>query len=1037
MKKSFIALSLILIISSMHNNVKAQPNCNYFKKVVTGSSSSHSFGIKDNGTLWAWGNNTYGQLGNGTTIGRNIPVKIGTASNWVNVYAGQYHSLGITNDGKLWAWGNNANGELGDSTTIGETSPVQIGKNKNWVFASAGSGFSLGITNDGKLWAWGKNDEGQLGDGTTADKTSPVQIGNNNTWVSVSAGWNFSLGIAGNGKLWAWGNNQNGNIGDGTKTDRTSPAAIASSMKWLSISAGWAHSLGVTTDGKLWTWGNNYYGQLGNGTGLDTSLPQRIGADTNWVYVSAGSYHSFGITADSVLHGWGSSYSGQLGIGVDYQNVDFFDYLLYDPVTVSDSYRCTNVSAGYEHSLSIVNNGIALGFGWGNNSSGELGIGTLSSQNYPVRITDSVVSISIQPFPISVCEGLNVTFSIAANGPGLSYQWKKTNNIISGANSDSLVLKNVSPADAAKYYCVVTGTCNSAISNSVALDVYPAPPPVTSTQIFCNSAKVANLIPGGSTIKWYSTLTSGTALHTTIALTTATYFVTQTTNTCESRRIGVTVTINKSNVSNSHLVICKSATPFLWNGQSLTKGGTYTAKLINSGGCDSIATLVLVVNPLTVVSFSGLASSYTLLAAAATLTGSPVGGTFSGPGINGNKFTPLNAGIGGPYNIIYSYVDSNGCNNRYIKQTVVSSCSLAAVPGAITSIGGISGMCPGETKSYSIASVGGATSYTWTPPNGAVIAAGQGSVQVTIIFTSAFTANDTLRVVSNNACGSSVARILAITRNLPAIPGVITGPNYGVCNNSGITYSVVTVPNRTYNWTFNTPDATVTNGQGSHVITANFNAGYLIGIMSVTASNTCGTSTARSVTIRAIPTTPLAIDGESVVWPNQPEVYSIVPVYGVTLYDWVSPPGSHISDGIVTSGSSLTTTSSAVTIYMGSTTGNVAVRAKNVCGAGSYRTLPITFNSFAKERKPMVENNHFQVTISPNPSSDLFTLLAHSDNIKPITVRVLDINGKTVYESTGNAEQPFRFGENLMTGIYLVEVRQGSDVKILKAMKVR
>ena len=133
--------------------------------------------ISMNGILWAWGSNHRGLLGDGTTISRHSPVRIGAATNWVSVSAGCSHTVGVRTDGTLWAWGENWDGQLGDGTTISRHSPVRIGAATNWVSMSAGSSnHTVGVKTDGTLWAWGENWHGQLGDGTTTNRQSPVQI---------------------------------------------------------------------------------------------------------------------------------------------------------------------------------------------------------------------------------------------------------------------------------------------------------------------------------------------------------------------------------------------------------------------------------------------------------------------------------------------------------------------------------------------------------------------------------------------------------------------------------------------------------------------------------------------------------------------------------------------------------------------------------------------------------------------------------------------------------------------------------------------
>src|SRR3989338_4891709 len=245
------------------------------------------------GTVWTWGSNVYGQLGDGTTTDRYSPVQIGTGTNWSSVSAGYYHTIAIKTDGTLWAWGDNSFGQLGDGTTIDKSSPTQIGTGTNWASVSAGYLHTIATKTDGTLWAWGYNYYGQLGDGTTIDKYSPTQIGTENNWSSVSA-YFHTVGIKTDGTLWAWGWNGGGQLGDGTTIDKSSPIQIGTGTNWASVSAGDLHTIAIKTDGTLWAWGWNGYGQLGDGTTTDRYTPVQIGL-SDVIKIEAGWLHTIAI----------------------------------------------------------------------------------------------------------------------------------------------------------------------------------------------------------------------------------------------------------------------------------------------------------------------------------------------------------------------------------------------------------------------------------------------------------------------------------------------------------------------------------------------------------------------------------------------------------------------------------------------------------------------------------------------------------------------------------------------------------------------
>jgi len=287
---------------------------------MVAAGEEHTVALRADGSLWAWGYNFYGQLGDGTNINRNVPTRIGTGTGWVFVAAGKWHTIAIDKAGLLWAWGANFNGQLGDTTTAAKSVPTKLGTPATafiWLSASAGATHTLAIRNDHTLWAWGGNASGQVGNGSLTDVHVPTQVGTS-TWVGMAAGTLHSAAIRADGALFSWGSNSNGQVGNGLTTNATAPVQISKTnpSNWTAISAGAAYTVGVRTDGTLWAWGSNSDGQLGDGFGLDTSVPNQIGTVTNWSSaLSAGLYHAFGIRADGTLWGWGRNVEGQQGNG--------------------------------------------------------------------------------------------------------------------------------------------------------------------------------------------------------------------------------------------------------------------------------------------------------------------------------------------------------------------------------------------------------------------------------------------------------------------------------------------------------------------------------------------------------------------------------------------------------------------------------------------------------------------------------------------------------------------------------------------------
>jgi len=343
---------------------------------LVAAGASHTAALKSDGTLWAWGGNWAGQLGDGTLDHKSTPVRVGTETNWDQVAAGWGHTLAIKKDGTLWAWGYNRYGQLGDGTWEDKITPIQIGTDIDWSQVVAGNFHSLGIKSDGTLWAWGKNDAGQLGNGTWEDKITPVRIGTETNWIQVAAGNQHSKGIKSDGSLWTWGVNWGPQFDDGSAGRISSPMRVGAEINWKQVAAGPNHTIGIKKDGTLWAWGDNNSGQLGDGTTVGKNAPVQIGTEANWMQVAAGDHHTIAFKSDGKLLTWGYNMQGQLGNGVK--------AIKTTPIQIGSETNWAKVATRYSHTIALKNNGTL--WAWGNNRQGQLGDGTIVDRTIPIRV---------------------------------------------------------------------------------------------------------------------------------------------------------------------------------------------------------------------------------------------------------------------------------------------------------------------------------------------------------------------------------------------------------------------------------------------------------------------------------------------------------------------------------------------------------------------------------------------------------------------------------------------------------------------------
>lgn len=382
-KSLALALSLALTIA-LAGPASAYDAARADTAQTLSGGAAESFAVDGGGALWAWGDNDFGQLGDGSAADRSLPVRVleGVRS----VSSAEGHTFAVLEDDTLWAWGRNINNAFPDSPLKSSARPVQI--MEDVVSASTGGCTHLAIRTDGSLWAWGR----YAGNRSNRQEPVPVKILDNVT--AACTGFAHSLALKADGSLWTWGQNYDGGVGDGSTRVRLTPVKVMSGV--VQMTAGYGFSAAVKKDGTLWTWGRNWQGELGNGTTASSSTPTKI--MDRVVSVHASNNNAYALREDSSLWAWGNNLSGQVGDGTTTDRLS--------PVKVLDD--VAEVSAGWDHVLAKKTDGTL--WTWGANLCGQLGNG--ESDFYG----DFVIRFS--PFPARIMEGLDDGSPSPALAPG-------------------------------------------------------------------------------------------------------------------------------------------------------------------------------------------------------------------------------------------------------------------------------------------------------------------------------------------------------------------------------------------------------------------------------------------------------------------------------------------------------------------------------------------------------------------------------------------------------------------------------------------
>ncbi|MED0757677.1 hypothetical protein P4S93_00735 [Aneurinibacillus thermoaerophilus] len=352
------------------------------KTIVNGKE--HFLALTNDGTVWAWGTNKSGELGDGTNQSRNTPVQVKGLSDVIEVVAandsdGNGYSLALTKDGTIYAWGSNKYGQLGLGEGAGAfvKTPTRVLEVRDIASIAGGQGHAFAVKNDGTVYAWGRNNEGQLGDDTTKDRYIPVRIDDLKGISRIVMGTNHIIAFQRSGNMYAWGNNDFGQLGNGSNDASKTPVQVNFLSDVQQLFTVGDSNFALKSDGTVWAWGKNDEGQLGDGTRENRLMPVKIEVLTKIKMISVSEDHGLALDEDGKVWAWGKNNQGQLGIGKTEGKESSV------PVQVGKLSNIKQVYAKSGSSFAIGEDGTV--WAWGENGAGQLGEGTAKNQPAPAK----------------------------------------------------------------------------------------------------------------------------------------------------------------------------------------------------------------------------------------------------------------------------------------------------------------------------------------------------------------------------------------------------------------------------------------------------------------------------------------------------------------------------------------------------------------------------------------------------------------------------------------------------------------------------
>ena len=364
--------------------------------------------LKSDGTVWTWGANFDGKLGIGetNTVRTNVPVEVHGAGNvsYLNsvkaIMGCEEHNVALKTDGTVWTWGWNGFGQLGNGTTNDSYTPTQAGLGSTPPLTSVTKlggrpYFTLAVKSDGTIWAWGMNQYGQMGNNTVnplsgPQASVPAMVSNSapggpiNSPVQVTCGYQFGAALTTNGTVWTWGSGSHGELGNGAINPSHIPAQVPGLTNITAISAGWFHFLALKSDGTVWSWGSNANGELGDGTTANRSNAVQVLNVSNIVVVSGGDGHSSALSADGYVWKWGLNDLGELGFGSTNSGGNPFPAKILTDIYGNGFSNIVMASARDYHNIAVKADGSV--WMWGANDQGQCGNGTTNSDWAPTPV---------------------------------------------------------------------------------------------------------------------------------------------------------------------------------------------------------------------------------------------------------------------------------------------------------------------------------------------------------------------------------------------------------------------------------------------------------------------------------------------------------------------------------------------------------------------------------------------------------------------------------------------------------------------------